>query len=78
MIEGEQFPGFKVSPVDPARDLRPKFTVAPLPCDDYEDDDDEFDEDCAYCDGWGWTDCHCGGDLCVCRYNGEIPCYHCS
>lgn len=75
----ELFPGFKVPPNDPSRDLRPKLTVCPEPLvvqgyDDYFDDEEES---CRNCDGWGYTDCHCGGDLCVCEYNGEKPCWTC-
>jgi hypothetical protein len=42
--------------------------------DDY-DDDGGFD--CPKCGGWGFVDCHCGGDLCVCEYYGEAPCRVC-
>ena len=30
------------------------------------------------CGGNGSTDCHCGGDQCVCHWHGEIPCDGCS
>lgn len=81
----ELFPGFKVPPNDPSREVkRPAVTFAPEPPDYYpQDDDEDFDTDqwgepmCDNCEGWGYTDCYCGGDLCVCRYNGEIPCPHC-
>ncbi len=44
--------------------------------DDLEpDDDDEFW--CDECQGTGYIDCHCGGDLCVCEYHGEKPCPRC-
>lgn len=75
----ELFPGFKVSPKDASRDLRPTFTKAPQPRDmdpmDYEDDFESAP--CRNCDGWGYTDCFCGGDLCVCENNGEKPCWTC-
>lgn len=29
------------------------------------------------CDGHGYFDCHCGGDLCVCHWHGEIECPGC-
>ena len=35
----------------------------------YEDDD----RYCETCGNLGVIICHCGGDLCVCEYNGEIP-----
>lgn len=41
--------------------------------DDFYDDDDFW---CADCQGAGFTDCYCGGDLCVCENQGEIEC-HC-
>jgi hypothetical protein len=43
-------------------------------------DDDEFDQDgptCTRCDGYGYVDCHCGGDLCVCENYGEKICPKC-
>lgn len=75
----ELWPGFKVPPTDPSRDVKRKpLTVAPEPepydpSNDYDDDE----EPCKYCDGWGYKNCFCGGDLCVCHYYGEIPCFHC-
>lgn len=42
---------------------------------------DDYDEvglfDCPKCSGWGFVDCHCGGDLCVCTNYGEAPCRVC-
>jgi hypothetical protein len=79
-MSDELFPGFKVSPKDPSRDLRPPFTVALTPREmderDYEDDDFEG-APCRNCEGWGYTDCFCGGDFCVCDYGGEKPCLTC-
>lgn len=45
-----------------------------------EDFDEDFDEDfcqCPRCSGWGFIDCHCGGDLCVCDNYGERDCPLC-
>lgn len=78
----ELFPGFKVSPIDPSREIRPKFTVAPKPVEEDDDYgieiDDEDAEPCRNCDGWGFTNCFCGGDFCVCGHNGEKPCWNCA
>lgn len=41
-----------------------------------EDFDDEFCQ-CPRCSGWGFVDCHCGGDLCVCENYGERDCPLC-
>lgn len=41
---------------------------------------EDFDEDycqCPRCSGWGFIDCHCGGDLCVCKNYGERDCPLC-
>ena len=35
------------------------------------------DEWCETCHNLGFIDCRCGGDLCVCCNNGEIPCPAC-
>lgn len=35
--------------------------------------DDEIYE----CNGLGYIECFCGGDLCVCDNYGEIPCGGC-
>ena len=56
--------------------------IAPVPQDDeYEDydqsGDDDDREECQACDGFGWVNCHCGGDLCICENNGEAPCMKC-
>lgn len=29
------------------------------------------------CEGYGYYDCLCGGDLCICSFNGEEPCPGC-
>lgn len=29
------------------------------------------------CNGLGYIECYCGGDLCVCDNYGEIPCGGC-
>ena len=75
----ELFPGFKVPPTDPSRDLRPKLTITPPPLEDMEpfDSFEDIEEPCKHCDGWGYTNCFCGGDLCVCQNNGEMPCWFC-
>ncbi len=43
--------------------------------DDYEDDG--LEKWCDECHNTGEIDCHCGGDLCVCRNNGSMPCPKC-
>lgn len=45
-------------------------------------DPDEYDDflddiPCPKCDGHGFIDCHCGGDLCVCTNYGERYCPVC-
>lgn len=46
------------------------------PIDDHDDDD--FDPDpCQLCDGDGYVNCYCGGDLCVCENYGEMICPKC-
>lgn len=45
---------------------------------EFDDEDDESDDYCETCDNMGVVDCFCGGDLCVCRNNGEKPCPDCS
>lgn len=72
----EQFPGFKVSPNDPSREIRRKSYFQPVP-PTYAlgDDEDDGEDVCQECDGLGYVDCFCGGDLCVCEYHGEIPCF---
>jgi len=32
---------------------------------------------CDKCQNTGYVDCLCGGDLCVCENNGEMPCPFC-
>lgn len=73
------WPGFKVPPTDASRDvkMRAPLTVAPEPQDDDGEYHDDEDGECKHCEGWGYTDCFCGGDLCVCFNNGEKPCYYC-
>jgi len=43
--------------------------------DDYDYDDQSAQ--CPHCSGWGFRDCHCGGDLCVCDNYGEEECRLC-
>lgn len=79
MKPDELFPGFNTPPNDPSKNPRPAFTVTPEN-PRYMDDgyDDEMDEEpCAKCDGWGYIDCFCGGDFCICSNNGEEPCWNC-
>ena len=48
--------------------------------DDFEDDcfyDDDVDGYCFTCNNLGTIPCECGGDLCVCMNNGEMPCPDC-
>lgn len=82
------FPGFKTPPNDPSRELkRTALTICGLPAVTEADrqrwEDEDFNRDfdnesvCKHCEGWGYTDCFCGGDFCVCSYNGEITCYYC-
>lgn len=43
-------------------------------------DHDGYDDDllpCPRCDGFGYVDCYCGGDLCVCENHGETMCPLC-
>lgn len=40
------------------------------------DDDDERPY-CDRCSNTGYIACHCGGDLCVCMNQGEMPCPKC-
>lgn len=37
-------------------------------------DDEGLEESCG---GTGTLNCFCGGDLCVCDYNGETECFGC-
>jgi hypothetical protein len=74
------FPGFKTPPNAGALPVyRPAVIITPPPHEEEQHDawDDEEGPPCAKCDGWGYTDCFCGGDLCVCSYNGERPCWAC-
>lgn len=32
----------------------------------------------ATCGGSGMQYCHCGGDLCVCHWHGEVECFGCA
>lgn len=49
-----------------------------VPGTDDEDDFDPLNEWCETCHNTRWIDCHCGGDLCICENNGEMPCPDCS
>lgn len=71
------FPGFRVPPNDPSREVKWKqaVTIAPQPRD--EDDDIDDEPLCNFCQGDGYENCFCGGDFCVCSYEGEIPCWNC-
>lgn len=79
----ELFPGFKVPPTDPSRDVKRRpMTIATPPQEEEEYDphgpcDSGEDEYCYTCANTGSLDCHCGGDLCICRNNGEYPCPDC-
>jgi len=45
-----------------------------------EFDDDDFEADdvyCFECNNMGIIPCECGGDICVCMNNGEMPCPYC-
>ena len=75
------FPGFNTPPVDPARDLTPRPAINQAPHPDDDDEPFSFDDDeepCRWCEGYGYKNCFCGGDLCVCSHSGEIPCPYCS
>ncbi len=37
----------------------------------------EIDDSDDTCGGLGYIECYCGGDNCVCDWNGEIPCGGC-
>lgn len=41
-----------------------------------DDCDDEFPF-CDRCQNMGTIDCFCGGDMCICEWNGERPCPYC-
>lgn len=74
------FPGFTTPPNAPERDLvyrRDALTICTPPLRDDELSDDGAEEPCANCEGRGYTDCFCGGGLCVCENNGEEPCWSC-
>lgn len=43
-----------------------------------EEDEDEGEFWCEECHNTGSVECYCGGDLCVCEYNGEMPCPCCA
>ncbi len=34
-------------------------------------------EPCRRCEGSGWEECYCGGDMCVCENFGEYDCPRC-
>lgn len=46
--------------------------------DRYDEGPDDEDDWCECCHNTGELDCLCGGDLCVCRNGGSIPCPRCS
>jgi len=52
--------------------------VEPFP-DEVEDlrDDNDDEPYCESCGNMGSINCYCGGDLCVCENNGEMPCPAC-
>lgn len=80
MSDFQQWPGFKVPPNDPSREVkssRPTITIAEPREEDSEVLKDSEMYDCEECDSIGTVDCHCGGDLCVCRWHGERPCPKC-
>jgi hypothetical protein len=45
--------------------------------DPYYDMDDEDERYCYRCNSTGYITCHCGGDLCLCKNYGEMPCPKC-
>lgn len=45
-------------------------------CEDEEEDDCDG-EYCFTCNNIGIVPCECGGDICVCLNNGEMPCPDC-
>lgn len=77
----ELFPGFKRPPNQGTPPRTAPVTHALPIAEEVDDHDDYFDdgeeEPCANCDGWGYTNCYCGGDFCICDYNGEKPCWTC-
>lgn len=47
-----------------------------------QDDEPDFDDyldlpSCPHCMGSGEVPCHCGGDMCLCDYQGDATCYVC-
>jgi hypothetical protein len=75
----ELFPGFKVSPTDPSRDVASKKAEPAEEADRDHDNDsgDEQDDWCDTCNNMGIIDCLCGGDMCICMNHGEINCPDC-
>lgn len=49
--------------------------------EDYFEEEDPSDgvgdSYCFTCNNTGTIDCHCGGDVCICLNNGELPCPDC-
>jgi hypothetical protein len=46
-------------------------------CADEDEDGEEWEEWCPTCNNLGTVLCECGGDLCICLNNGEMPCPDC-
>jgi hypothetical protein len=58
--------------------IRPYQPEMPLDDPRREPTDDDFENYfCERCDNMGVVNCYCGGDLCVCRNNGEKDCPDC-
>ena len=58
------------------------YPAGGAPWDEPWNGDDDFEvEDgdswCGNCSNTGYVNCHCGGDLCVCENQGEMPCPVC-
>lgn len=57
-----------------------EFILTGISAEEWDETFPEEDEDegyCATCNNTGSIDCHCGGDLCICENNGEMPCPDC-
>lgn len=74
MSDFELFPGFKTPPNDPSREVKNRAPVTVrLSPEELTDEMGDYFEDvewCDTCENMGYLDCFCGGDLCVCRWNG--------
>ena len=44
---------------------------------DHDHDCDDTEPFCFTCQNMGTVNCFCGGDLCCCDNNGEMPCPKC-